>query len=299
MARVAAGATRRTAAGQLASVLTAAVLLVTTAACSGEPPEQGPATSGPGASAERGVPRSQRGPYEVRTQTVSRDDADGAFSSGTVYYPADGGRDYGVIAASPGLGADESMVAPYGALLSSHGFVVITFNTRTREDSPAQRGRQLLRALDYATGRSAAKDRADSRRLGVLGHSMGGGGALFAAASNPDIKAAVPLTPYAGRGDWRRVKASTLVVGGSADETAPVADHAEVFYKGLTGAREKAYLELNGDHFAATPPDGLVSRQVVAWFRYFVDGDRKSAGTLCRLPRTERITESRSTCPFG
>ncbi|QPP07374.1 alpha/beta hydrolase [Streptomyces bathyalis] len=295
MARVAAGASgSRKAVGLLT-----ALLLASGVACSGEPPEEGPRESSPGAGAERHAGSPKKGPYKVRTQTVSPDDVGGDFGSGTVHYPDDDSRDHGVIAASPGLGADESMVTPFGQLLASHGFVVITFNTKTTEDSPSQRGRQLLDALDYAAGRSDAADRADPKRLGVLGHSMGGGGALFAAARNPAIKAAVPLTPYATRGEWRGVKAPTLVVGGSTDEIAPTSEHAEVFYEDLGGAKEKAYLELKGDHFVATPPDALVARQVVAWFKRFVDGDTGSADRLCPPPRTAQVTESRDTCPVG
>lgn len=278
--------------GLLTAVLLAAV------ACSGEPSGEGAPEKSPGSRAERDSGRPEQGPYKVRTQHVSPGDVGGDFGSGTVHYPDDGSRDYGVIAASPGLGADESMVTPYGELLASYGFVVITFNTKTLEDTPAQRGRQLLHALDYATGRSAAADRADSGRLGVLGHSMGGGGALFAASRNPDIKAAVPLTPYATRRDWPGVEAPTLIIGGSTDEIAPTADHAEVFYEGLSGAREKVYLELEGDHFAATPPDALVSRQVVAWFRHFVADAPDSDAPLCPSPRTDRIAEVRDTCPL-
>lgn len=299
MARVAADVTRR----RKVAGMFAAALLATAVACSGcadEPSgETRPKSSPGGAPAERDVSGPGKGPYKVRTQSVSSEDVDGDFGSGTVHYPDDDSRDFGVIAASPGLGADESMVTPYGELLASHGFVVITFNTRTLEDSPPQRGRQLLDALDYATGRSDAADRADGERLGVLGHSMGGGGALFAASRNPDIKAAVPLSPYETRSEWPRVQAPTLVIGGSTDEIAPVSDHAEAFYEGLSGADEKAYLELKGDHFVATPPEGLVSRQVVAWFRHFVADDADSAALICRLPRTGLITESRDTCPVG
>lgn len=292
MARVAAHrAWRRKAAGVLAAVLLAAA----GSACADE--QEKPRGRPGGTPAEREVSGPGKGPYEVRTQSFSAKDVGGDLGSGTVHYPDEDGRDFAVIAASPGLGADEAMVTPYGALLASYGFVVITFNTKTLEDTPPQRGRQLLDALDYATGRSAAADRADAGRLGVLGHSMGGGGALYAASRNPDIKAAVPLTPYAARGEWPRVKASTLLIGGASDETAPVAKHAEAFYEGLSGAEEKAYLELKGDHFVATPPRGLVSRQVVAWFRHFLADDGDSATRVCRLPRTGDIVESRDTCP--
>lgn len=127
---------------------------------------------------------------------------------------------------------------------------------------------------------------------------MGGGGALHAASRNPKIKAAVPLTPYAGKSDWSRVPAATLVISGDADTVAPPADHAEVFYEGLSDAREKAYLALRGDHFVATPPNGLVSRQTVAWFERFVGGAEDAGEQLCPPPKGQQVAESHDTCPY-
>lgn len=284
------------------AVVASAVLLLG-AGCSGgsspdgprESRQDGPSSAGPSYPSAGPL----EGPYEVRTQTVGPDDVGGRFRGGTVYYPADGSRDYGVIAASPGLGADQSMVQAYGALLASHGFVLITFDTKTPQDSPAQRGRQMLDALDWAAEHSAAAGRADPDRLGVMGHSMGGGAALHAASREPRIKAAVPLTPYAGKRDWSGVTAATLVVSGSDDEVAPPSGHARAFYDGLDDAKEKAYLELKGDHFVATPPDRLVSRQTVAWFKHFVGGDKAAGEDLCPAPREERVVASRDTCPYG
>ncbi|MGH3312490.1 MAG: alpha/beta hydrolase family protein [Streptomyces sp.] len=297
---------RRKGFGLLAAAVLSVAMACSSCSSEGSDKERGPESSAGGqverdTGAEKDPYKgSRKGPYKVRTQTVPADDVRGDFGGGTVYYPADGSKDYGVIAASPGLGADEAMVAPYGELLASHGFVLITFDTKTLEDSPAQRGRQLLHALDYATERSAAAGRADPERLGVLGHSMGGGGALFAASRKPEIKAAVPLTPYSQTGDWPRVSAPTLIIGGSNDDVAPPSEHAEAFYDGLSGAEEKSYLELNGDHFVATPPDKLVSRQVIAWFKRFVDGNTRYDDDICPPSRAaDQIVESRDTCPLG
>lgn len=307
-------------------MLLVAALLAAAVGCSGEPSGDHPRESRSSGTGSHAPPeaggdtgRPEQGPYEVRTRTVPASDVDGRFRGGTIHYPdgegegkGDGGKNLGVIAASPGLGAEESMVTPYGKLLASHGFVVITFDTRTLEDSPAQRGRQLLHALDYVTERSPLADRTDPDRLGVMGHSMGGGGALFAASRDRDIKAVVPLTPYAEQQDppkLKAVKAPTLVVGGSSDEIAPVPQHAEAFYEGLSAAKEKEYLELRGDHFVATPPGRLVAAQVVAWFERFLDDDRGSgpdsgsgpgpAASLCPPPHDALVTESRDTCPYG
>jgi pimeloyl-ACP methyl ester carboxylesterase len=59
--------------------------------------------------------------------------------------------------------------------------VVIGIDTNGREDWDTARGMQLLAALDYLTQRSSVRDRVDASRTAVMGHSMGGGGAMSAA----------------------------------------------------------------------------------------------------------------------
>ncbi len=117
-----------------------------------------------------------RGPYAVSQTSVSRLSATG-FGGGTIYYPtttADG--TFGAIAISPGYTALESSISWLGPRLASQGFVVFTIDTLTTLDQPGSRGDQLLAALDYLTQRSSVRSRIDTSRLGVMGHSMGGGG---------------------------------------------------------------------------------------------------------------------------
>jgi pimeloyl-ACP methyl ester carboxylesterase len=252
-------------------------------------PQQVAVQSGPGAS---------QGPHEVVTAQVSSADVAGAFGGGTVYYPADGSQRYGAIAAAPGFFENQSAVAWYGDLLASHGFVVLTLNTNLPFDFPDQRATMLLAALDYLAEGSVAADRVDASRQGVMGHSMGGGGSLAAASARPAIKAAVPLTPWHMTSDWSRVSAATLVIGGSSDFIAPAGMHAEPFYEGLTGARAKAYLKMNGGHFITNRPNDVIAQQVVAWFKRFLNEDTSAGSVLCPPPSTGGgIVEYRDTCP--
>lgn len=279
--------------------LAAVAVLVAGTACGGEGgrADDNPEPTHP---IERDI-EAETGDLDVLTDELSAADVDDAFGGGTVYYPDDDSQKYGVIAAAPGLGADESMVAWYGDMLASHGFVTITLNTTTVEASPDERGAQLLEALDYVVEDSVAADRADADRLGVLGHSMGGGGALVAAAERREIRSVVSLTPYyEGERDWSKVVAPTLIIGGAMDEIAPVSDHAEPLYDGLDKARQKAYLNLNGDHFIANSPSKIVTEQVLAWTKRFVDDDSGYGDALCPAPRANRdIAEVRDTCPHG
>lgn len=166
--------------------------------------------TGPGAQAadnpyERGPAPTEssiealRGPYSVADTSVSSLAVTG-FGGGTIYYPtstSDG--TFGAVVIAPGFTAYQSSIAWLGPRLASQGFVVFTIDTNTTLDQPDSRGRQLLAALDYLTGRSSVRGRIDSGRLGVMGHSMGGGGTLEAAKSRPSLQAAIPLTLEPGQ----------------------------------------------------------------------------------------------------
>src|SRR6478736_3194067 len=52
---------------------------------------------------------------------------------------------------------------------------VASVAANSRTDYDVARGTQLLAALDYLTQKSPVRDRVDPTRLGVVGHSMGGG----------------------------------------------------------------------------------------------------------------------------
>ncbi|MGW7116955.1 bis(hydroxyethyl) terephthalate hydrolase, partial [Streptomyces xanthophaeus] len=242
---------------------------------------------------------ASRGSYSVGQTSVSSLSVSG-FGGGTIYYPtstADG--TFGAIAVSPGFTADQSSIAWLGPRLASQGFVVFTIDTNTRYDQPASRGEQLLAALDYLTGRSSVRSRIDSTRLGVMGHSMGGGGALEAVKARPSLQAAIPLTGWNTDKSWSEVRTPTLVVGADGDTVAPVATHSEPFYTSLPSTLDKAYLELNGaTHFTPNTSDTTIAKYSLSWLKRFIDNDTRYEQFLCPLPRPSlTIEEYRGTCP--
>ncbi|GGR40763.1 bis(hydroxyethyl) terephthalate hydrolase [Streptomyces roseolus] len=263
-------------------------------AAAGNPYERGPAPTV--ASIE-----ALRGPYAVAQTSVSSLSAVG-FGGGTIYYPtstADG--KFGAVAISPGFTATQSSVAWLGPRLASQGFVVFVIDTLTTLDQPDSRGRQLLAALDHLTQRSAVRDRVDASRLGVMGHSMGGGGTLEAAKSRPSLKAAVPLTGWNTDKTWPEISTPTLVIGADGDTIAPVATHSEPFYENLPASLDKAYLELNGaTHFTPNTSDTTIAKYSISWLKRFIDDDTRYDQFLCPLPRPSlTIEEYRGTCPLG
>ncbi|MEU6128984.1 alpha/beta hydrolase [Saccharopolyspora sp. NPDC047091] len=240
------------------------------------------------------------GPFDIARDVVPRGAVTG-FGGGTIHYPTDTSEGtFGAVAVAPGYTGDQSSMAWYGPRLASQGFVVFTIDTLTPTDQPDSRGRQLLAALDHLTTASSVRDRVDADRLGVLGHSMGGGGALEAVVADPDLRAAIPLTPWHTRKDWSGVRTPTLVIGAERDSVAPVGSHAEPFYESLPGDPDKAYLELAGaDHFAPNSANTTIAKSSIAWLKRFVDEDTRYERFLCPPPSGPEIAEYRDTCPIG
>jgi dienelactone hydrolase len=275
----------------LAAVL---ALLPVPAHAAANPYERGPAPT-------TAVLEASRGPFATASAAISRTST---FGGGTVYYPTDTSQGtFGAVAISPGFSSTQSSVAWYGPRLASHGFVVVTINTLSTWDDPDARGRQLLAALDYITTTHAVRTRIDKNRLGVMGHSMGGGGALRAAVTRPSLQAIIPLAAWHSAKNWSGVRVPAMLVGAENDTVAPVGQHSEPFYTSITGAPDKAYLELNNAGHSAPSSEGpnvTVGKYSVAWLKRFIDDDTRYEQFLCPAPRPDnRINEYRDTCPHS
>nr|WP_131763279.1 dienelactone hydrolase family protein [Actinomadura fibrosa] len=240
-----------------------------------------------------------RGPFATSQTTVSSLSVTG-FGGGTIYYPTSTAEGtFGAVAVAPGYTADQSSLAWLGPRLASQGFVVFTIDTLTRSDQPDSRGRQLEAALDYLTQRSSVRTRIDASRLGVMGHSMGGGGTLEASLDRPALQAAIPLTPWDLNKNFSRDTVPTLIIGGQTDTIAPVASHAQPFYESIPASTEKAYLELAGaSHFAPNTANTTIAKYSISWLKRFIDNDTRYEQFLCPAPQGDRnISEYRDTCP--
>jgi len=261
------------------------------AALAAKPNERGPAPTV--ASIE-----AARGSFAFAQLTVARSSVSG-FGGGTIYYPTStASGTFGAVAISPGFTASQSSVAWLGPRLASQGFVIITIDTLSTLDQPASRGTQLLAALDYLTNTSSVRTRIDKTRLGVMGHSMGGGGSLAASVSRPALQAAIPMTPWNTTKSWSSDRVPTLIIGAENDTTAPVASHAEPFYTSLPAGLDKAYLELdNATHSAPTSANVTIAKYSISWLKRFIDNDTRYEQFLCPLPSGSAIQEYRGNCP--
>ncbi|MFH8754955.1 bis(hydroxyethyl) terephthalate hydrolase [Streptomyces atroolivaceus] len=286
----------RTFKGALAAAVATAGLLTALvpggAQAADNPYERGPAPSNSSIEASRGS-------YATSQTSVSSLLVRG-FGGGTIYYPtstSDG--TFGAVVISPGFTAYESSIAWLGPRLASQGFVVFTIDTNTTLDQPASRGDQLLAALDYLTEDSSVRSRVDSSRLGVMGHSMGGGGTLEAAKDRPSLKAAIPLTGWNTDKTWPEVQTPTLIVGADGDTVASVTSHSKPFYNSLPSSLDKAYLELRGaSHFTPNTSNTTIAKYSISWLKRFIDNDTRYEQFLCPIPSASlTIAEYRGNCP--
>ncbi|MEX1033201.1 MAG: alpha/beta hydrolase [Cellvibrionaceae bacterium] len=229
---------------------------------------------------------SGEGVYQVESYTELPDVPE--YGDATVYYPADKATPFGAVAISPGFTESQNHMSWWGPRLASHGFAVLTFNTNEPRDRPDARAAALMAAVDVLRGEnsragSPLHGKLDTDKMAVMGHSMGGGGALLAAHSNSDkIKASIPFTPWQPNADFSGTTAPTLVIAGETDRIAAVADHAWPHYQAIPDSTTKVYLEFTGgNHFIGnTERSNLevhphIGRFAVAWLKLYVDGDRR------------------------
>jgi endo-1,4-beta-xylanase len=221
------------------------------------------------------------GPFATSQRNVSPGNG---FNGGMIYYPTDTSQTYGGVAIVPGYTArfaDEE--AWMGPRLASFGFVVIGIETNSANDWDTARGTQLLAALDWLTKSSPVRDQVDPTRLAVIGHSMGGGGALSAAMTRPSLKAAIGLAPFypSGNGNLANLKVPTLIQGGVGD-TVVTPSYLDGMYPTIPSGTPSAYVQYsNADHLFWTRANNIELRTQIPWLKIFVDNDTRYTQFFC------------------
>lgn len=233
---------------------------------------------------------SGNGAYEVRTYTDIPDVPE--FGDATVYYPADTPTPIGGVAISPGWTELQRHIEWWGPRLASHGYAVLILDTNDRrQDQPEERAEALIAAVRILRGEndragSPLRGRIDVGKMAIMGHSMGGGGTLIAANEYPDeIQAAIPFTPWQPDGDFSQITVPTLVMAGSADRVAEVADHAWPHFLSIPESTTKVFMEIDGgSHYIGDTTRGddleTIGRYGIAWLKLYLDGDERYRGFI-------------------
>jgi len=174
----------------------------------------------------------------------------------------------------------------YGSLLrhwASHGFVVAAANTTN-----AGTGTDILRCLDLmitennrSFGTFAGK--LNVGRVGVSGHSQGGGGSIMAGQDNR-ITVTAPMQPYTlGLGhrssSQSRQNGPMFLMTGGGDTIALPSLNARPVYNAANvpvfwGERSRV------SHFEPTGNAGAYRGPSTAWFRYHLMDDNNARNTF-------------------
>jgi dienelactone hydrolase len=225
------------------------------------------------------------GPYQYESYARGFPIAKQAFSSATIFYPTSATPPFSAIALCPGFTEVEQDFLTWGMLLASHGIVALVLTPKnTGTDSPENRGDELLAALDTLVSENLRSQgplhgHIATDRLGVMGHSMGGGGSLFACdKGSARMRAVVALMPWQPGGTYPKCTAPTLVVAAQKDGLVSPDGMALPEFQSLP-ATEKVFMNVAGtDHNTANDISGgnnVFARYALSWLKVHLEDDHR------------------------
>jgi pimeloyl-ACP methyl ester carboxylesterase len=218
----------------------------------------------------------------------------------TIFRPAcmKDGEKYPVITWGNGTCGQSGGYASLLATLASHGYVIVSSNSRFTDAG----NQEMLKALDYAKAlnedaNSLYYQKLDLDKVGAMGHSQGAS-ATANAASDPRIKAVIlwngglssAQKPFLAVSGDRDITGYTPMQMRDAVQTATQPGAWLYYHKVLeTGGRVTGHLTL------MEQPDRVVE-PTLAWWNYMLKGDQEArkqfAGDDCGLCKTPEDYEA-------
>lgn len=246
---------------------------------------------------------TSNGPFQTTQVNDVSPGFGGGYNNVNICYPNDTSQGtFAGVVVVPGFTAPQALMMWSCQKFASHGFVVAVMEPNSVLDFPAARADQAQAIINHLSGSgapAAVQQRLDSDRWGIMGHSMGGGGALIAGREdNPAVGAVVALQPFDPLANNAGTQTPTMIIGASNDLIASVATAAEPYYESILFA-EKFYFELSGQgHLVGITDNTLQSAGGIAWFKRWLDNDNRYNQFLCPPYSGSGIAETRDTCPF-
>jgi hypothetical protein len=199
---------------------------------------------------------------------------------GCVRYPTDAQPPFAALALAEGFasaGCGYSVTPTWGPFYASWGIVTITVDLATA-DQPEARGRALqdgIAALksenEIAGGRLSGLL---AGRYGILGFSMGGGGASHAAQADASLRSNVALMPWTPVASG--IEVPTLVICGSNDSIAACEGHGSRLYEGIAQSVPKMLVTISSGHSGLPQAGGGdAARYGLAFQKLFLEGDER------------------------
>lgn len=225
--------------------------------------------------------------YEVRTYDPQP--AVGEFAAATVFYPLtlSFAPPIGAIVLVPGYRGLAENYEWWGPMLASFGYAVMIIDTNTPEDNMEARKQALVAAVQFLRNENTESDspirgRIDTSKVAIMGHSLGGGASLHAAAEMAgEVGAVIPLLPYCCElgqsfsADFSGLAVPTLIMATAEDTIAPPAGHARLLYDAIAASTSKVYMEFaTGDHMMATSSGNemaTMGRYALAFLKFHLD----------------------------
>ena len=126
----------------------------------------------------------------------------------------------------------------------------------------------------------------DESRQGLMGWSMGGGGALIAAEDTPALKATISMCGWNPGGRYPMMKVPSLMFASLGDPLA--GGQSQGFYSGIPDETPKMLIEAGvADHWLANNPanlSGMIGRYGLSWMKVFLVGDERYRQFLLEMP---------------
>lgn len=240
--------------------------------------------------------------FEVRNYEPAIDVDE--FAAATIFYPLTLSFDapMGGVVLVPGYRGSQDNYDWWGPALASLGYAVLIMDTNSPEDGLAARRDALIAGVEFLKGEnendsSPLHNKMDAGRIAIMGHSMGGGATLAAAAQLGDeIQAAVGLAVYCCEpggsfsGDFDDLTVPTLIIASAADTVAPPAQHARLLFDAIPEDTPRVYVEFEeGDHMLVAnggPDLATIGKFTLAFLKARIDGN-ESLGDFLREPASD------------
>lgn len=153
----------------------------------------------------------------------------------------------------------------------------------------------IARLIAMNTNHIVLKGKIDTSKLSTCGHSTGGGGSLWASAQLGDqLRTTIGMAPYDEEGfsesGLKTITAATLIQAATNDSSYVSNTMTRGEYAGL-GDISKCYIEYSDmDHMSWSLASGAtrsrLSGDVIAWMKYYLDGDTSYASTIANTSGT-------------